>query len=131
MVYEAWQGSVERSVALKVLPSGVAADDRAFHRFMREAKTAAKLNHPNVVSVFAMGVDDHTPYYAMELVEGETLAQVLAKIKDAEAESDTVFGKKDCAGYFEQLARAFADVADGLQHAHSKGYTSYCTSFGL
>ncbi len=52
VVYEAWQNSMNRQVALKVLPSGVAADDRAFHRFMREAKTAAKMNHTNVVSVF-------------------------------------------------------------------------------
>ena len=66
VVYEAWQGTVDRQVALKVLPAGVAADDKAFHRFMREARTAAKLSHPNVVPVYGMGVEDHTPYYAME-----------------------------------------------------------------
>ena len=46
MVYEAWQGNLDRQVALKVLPAGIAADNRAFVRFMREAKTAAQLNHP-------------------------------------------------------------------------------------
>jgi hypothetical protein len=44
VVYEAWQNSLERRVALKVLPAGVAADNRAFLRFMKEAKTAAQLN---------------------------------------------------------------------------------------
>ena len=56
----------------------------------------------------------------MEFVEGETLAQILTRLKDVEPEAETVFGKKDRPGYFEKLAEAFADVADGLQHAHSK-----------
>ncbi len=119
VVYEAWENSMDRRVALKVLPAGIAADDRAFHRFLQEAKTAGKLSHPNLVPVYATGVRDQTPYFAMEYVEGETLAQVLAKLKEAAPESETVFGKKDCGSYFESLARAFADVADGLQHAHS------------
>jgi serine/threonine protein kinase len=56
----------------------------------------------------------------MEFVEGETLARILARIRDAEPETETPFGKKDRPAYFEKLAEAFADVADGLQHAHSK-----------
>ena len=125
VVYEAWQHSMDRLVALKVLPPGVAADDRAFQRFMQEAKTAGKLNHQNVVSVHSTGVEEGTPWYSMEYVAGETLAQILAKTKDAEAETETgtPFGAKDEVGYFAALAKAFADVADGLQHAHSKGVT--------
>ncbi len=65
VVYDAWQGSLDRQVALKVLPAGIAADNRAFMRFMREAKTAAQLNHQNVVSVYGMGVESDTPYYSM------------------------------------------------------------------
>ncbi len=102
---------MDRVVALKVLPAGIAADTKACTRFMREAQTAGKLNHPNVVGVYLTGVKEGTPWYSMEYVEGETLAQVLAKMKEAEPETDTPFGRKDCAGYFEQLARAFADVA--------------------
>ncbi|MBI4605131.1 MAG: serine/threonine protein kinase, partial [Planctomycetes bacterium] len=83
VVYEAWQGSLDRPVALKVLPAGIAADDRAFHRFLHEAKTAAKLRHPNVVGVYGMGVEQNTPFFSMELVEGETLAQVLSRLKAA------------------------------------------------
>ena len=121
VVYDAWQNSVDRQVALKILPPGVAADNRAFHRFMREAKTAGQLNHQNVVAVYSTGVEEGTPWYSMEYVEGETLAQILANVKDAEPETETQFGKKDRPAFFEKLAESFADVADGLQHAHSKG----------
>ncbi len=120
IVYEAWEGSMDRRVALKVLPAGIAADDRAVTRFIQEARVAGKLNHPSVVSVYGMGVKEQIPYYAMDFVEGETLAQIVARLKDLEPEAETPFGHKDGAGYFESLARAFADVADGLQHAHSK-----------
>ncbi|MBI4586116.1 MAG: hypothetical protein HY717_19065 [Planctomycetes bacterium] len=57
-------------MALKVLPAGIAADHKAFLRFMREAKTAAQLQHPNIVGIYGMGVESNVPYYSMELVEG-------------------------------------------------------------
>jgi len=76
VVYEAWQVSVERSVALKVLPAGIAADTRALLRFLREGRVAGKLRHASIVAVHGMGVESDTPYYAMELVEGLTLAQL-------------------------------------------------------
>ena len=65
VVYEAWENSIDRRVALQVLPAGIAADTRAFMRFMREAKAAGRLSHPNVVPVYAMGVKEDTPYYVM------------------------------------------------------------------
>ncbi len=157
VVYDAWQSSMERRVALKVLPAGLAADDKAFSRFMREARAAGKLHHQNVVAVHAMGQDENTPYYAMEFVEGETLAELLTRLKSAggmEEERRSILqglsrlfksedvpetSAEDDSGsettrkkisfesdeidqvYFFQLARAFAGVADGLQHAHSRG----------
>ncbi len=121
VVYEAWENSLDRRVALKVLPPGIAADARSSTRFLREAQIVAKLSHPQIVPVHATGINDATPWYAMEYVDGETLAQILTRLKDVEPEAETVFGKKDRPGYFEKLAEAFADVADGLQHAHSKG----------
>ncbi len=121
VVYEAWQNSVERSVALKVLPGAVAADDKAFHRFMREARAAEKLSHPNIVGVHGMGQEENTPYYAMEFVEGLTLAQVLARIGDADQESEAPFGERGERQFYTNVASAFADVADGLQHAHARG----------
>ncbi len=122
VVYEAWENSMDRRVALKVLPPGVAADERALHRFVREAKTAGQLNHPNIVSVYGMGLKEQTPYYAMEFVEGETLAQIIGRLKDADSSEAAPFGAtREELAYYLNVAKAFADVADGLQHAHSKG----------
>jgi serine/threonine protein kinase/Tol biopolymer transport system component len=87
VVYEAWQNSMNRRVALKVLPAGIAADSKACVRFMREAQAAGKLSHPHIVSVYAMGVDKNTPYYAMEYLEGKTLAGLLKKLKVSHKES--------------------------------------------
>ena len=70
--------------------------------------------------VHGLGVEEQTPYYAMEFVEGETLSNVFAELRVAELEQETAFGKKDRRGYYEKIAEAFVDVADGLQHAHDK-----------
>jgi serine/threonine-protein kinase len=53
-------------------------------RFVREARLAGRLNHTNIVSVYGMGLKEQTPYYAMEFVEGETLAQILGKLRATE-----------------------------------------------
>jgi len=122
VVYEAWQGSMDRRVALKVLPTGVAADSKSWTRFLREAQLMGKLNHPNVVHVHGMGVEERTPYYSMEYVEGETLAQALGRLKEADEDAETPFGvRKGDQEFFLRIARSLADVAAGLQHAHSKG----------
>ena len=123
IVYEAWESSMERPVAVKVLPTAVAADAKTLHRFVREAQVSGSLHHPNIVSVYGMGVKEHTAYYAMELIEGETLAQVLRRARECESGSDveTLFGRPGDCSFFAAAATAFADVADGLQHAHSKG----------
>ncbi|MBI4582951.1 MAG: protein kinase [Planctomycetes bacterium] len=123
VVYEAWQNSMDRQVALKVMPKAIAVDTKAVARFIQEAQLAGRLNHPNIVHVHGMGVEQQVPYYAMDFVEGETLAQIVGKLKDAEADTETPFGEKDDVRYYANLAEAFAAVADGLQHAHSKGIT--------
>lgn len=79
IVYEAQQRSLGRRVALKILRGGI--DSKAVRRFKREARVAASLEHPNVVSVHCMGFDSRTPYYAMEFVEGETLKEILRRLK--------------------------------------------------
>jgi serine/threonine protein kinase/cytochrome c-type biogenesis protein CcmH/NrfG len=123
VVYEAWQASMGRPVALKVLPAGLAADRRAVTRFVREAQVAGNLVHPNVVAVYGMGIEAKTPYFAMELVDGETLARLIARWKEAGgASAPTPFGRRDEGiVFYGRLAAAFAGVAEGLQHAHAKG----------
>jgi tetratricopeptide (TPR) repeat protein/serine/threonine protein kinase len=88
VVYEAWDGSMDRRVALKVLPQGVPSDAKAFTRFVREAKVAGKLNHANIVSVFGMGIQADAPYYAMEYVRGETLSQILKRLKNTREKAE-------------------------------------------
>ncbi len=124
VVYEAWEDSMNRAVALKVLPAGVAADEKATMRFVREAQVAGRLSHPNVVSVYGMGVKEKTPYYAMEYVAGETLAQIVARLRERDSGEDpaTPFGREsEGIVYYGRFAAAFAEVAEGLQHAHSQG----------
>ena len=121
VVYEAWEESMDRVVALKVLPPAIAADERATARFVREAQLAGRLSHPNVVGVYGMGVKESTPYFAMEYVEGETLAEILAKVRGAESVIETPFGVPGELGFYSALAKAMAAVADGLQHAHERG----------
>ncbi len=65
VVYQALQVSLNRHVALKVLPLGFAVDALAVERFRREARAAAKLRHPNIVTIFAEGAENTICYYAM------------------------------------------------------------------
>ncbi|GMV82457.1 MAG: hypothetical protein AMXMBFR7_36410 [Planctomycetota bacterium] len=78
-VFKARQISLDRIVALKILPPSIAKDQTFIERFMREARSSAKLNHPNAVQGIDVGQDPATGlyYFAMELVDGPTLKQVL------------------------------------------------------
>ena len=82
IVYEARQISLNRKVALKVLSSGLGMTTKAVIRFRREAETAAKLHHTNIVPVHATGEEDGTHYYAMELVDGPSLNFVIRNMRD-------------------------------------------------
>lgn len=77
VVYKAYQVSLNRIVALKVLSEGVAADKAFIQRFYREAKSAAALNHPGVVTIYDVGHDEDTHFIAMEYVKGRPLAEVI------------------------------------------------------
>jgi serine/threonine-protein kinase len=76
-VYVALDQRLDRKVALKVMRADLANDESFVHRFHREARSAAKLSHPNVVAVYDQGEDDGTVFLAMELVQGLTLRQVM------------------------------------------------------
>jgi serine/threonine protein kinase len=78
VVYRARQRSLERVVALKVLAPHLAADTAFRERFRREAITAARLRHPNIVTVFEAGETDGQLFLAMELVDGTTLAHLIS-----------------------------------------------------
>jgi serine/threonine-protein kinase len=77
-VYRAEDTRLDRTVAVKILSAQFADDPSFVDRFRREAQTAAKLNHPNVVGVYDNGAEDGTNYIVMEFVEGRTLAEFLS-----------------------------------------------------
>ncbi len=93
-VYRARQISLDRPVAVKVLPSSLARQDTFIERFRREAMKAASLIHPNVIQVYSFGVQDTTPYFAMEYVEGEDLQERVKRVGRLEIEEqvDVVVG---------------------------------------
>ena len=72
-VYRAFDETLERQVAIKIMHSDISSDDAALERFRREARTVAQLSHPHVVMVIDAGEDDGHPYIVFEHVKGETL----------------------------------------------------------
>src|SRR3954466_10276872 len=102
-VYRARDTRLDRVVAIKVLPDGLAVSSTRPDRFHREARAASALNHPGICTIYDVGTDP--PFIAMELLEGETLDERLTR------------GPIDGV---EFLDVAFA-LADGLDAAHAKG----------
>ena len=87
VVYEALQLSLKRRVALKVVNQLLADSERQLQRFRREAESAARLHHSNIVPVFGFGEDRGVHFYAMQLIEGATLAEVVATLREPPAET--------------------------------------------
>jgi len=110
VVYEAEQTSLHRPVALKVLRFGVVADEEAMKRFRREAETVARLHHTNIVPIFAIGSENGVHYYAMQLIDGRSLAEVLAESQRS--------GTPPSA---DNVARWGLQAAEALGHAHERG----------
>ena len=81
VVYEAEQLSLGRRVALKVLPFAAALDPRQLQRFQVEAQAAACLHHPHIVPVHAVGCERGVHYYAMQFIEGRSLAAMIAELR--------------------------------------------------
>lgn len=79
VVYEARDPRLKRTVAIKLLPPDLTKDDTARQRFLLEAQAASALNHPNICSLYDIGDQDGQTYLVMERLEGETLAETIAK----------------------------------------------------
>jgi serine/threonine protein kinase/Tol biopolymer transport system component len=104
-VYRARDTRLDRSVAIKILPAHLSADPARKLRFEREAKTVSALNHPNICSLFDVGSQDGTDFLVMECIEGESLADRLAK------------GPLPT----EQVLKIGTEIADALDKAHRSG----------
>lgn len=83
VVYEAVESSLRRRVALKVLPFAAVLDQRQIARFRNEAQAAAGLHHSHIVPVFAIGQERGVHFYAMQYIEGQSLAQAIAELRRA------------------------------------------------
>ncbi len=104
-VYRARQLSVDREVALKVLHPDLAGAGQAVRRMQREARTTARLSHPNIISAIDMGEVDGLWWYAMELVDGVSLAK---RLKDGPLSE-------------REALRIFIPLVEALQHAFERG----------
>lgn len=91
VVYEAIQQSLQRRVALKVLPYQVIRNQTRLARFDREARAAARLHHTNIVPVFDFGTGEGVHYFAMQFINGLTLDQVLLEIKRVKEDDPDIF----------------------------------------
>src|SRR5579863_1294400 len=106
-VYRARDTRLDRIIAIKVLPAHLADNPELRERFEREARTVASLNHPHICTLFDVGREGDTEFLVMEYLEGETLAQRLAK------------GPLP----LEQVLQYSVEIADALDKAHRKGIT--------
>jgi len=85
VVFEAVQHSLGRHVALKVLPFGAAFDPRHLARFRVESQAAAQLHHTHIVPVYSVGCERGVHYYAMQLIDGSTLAEIIANLRQTQS----------------------------------------------
>src|SRR5215469_14636342 len=104
-VYRARDTRLGREVALKILPTHLAANPELKQRFDREAKSISSLTHPNICSLFDIGHQDGTDYLVMELAEGPTLAERI----------------RDGAIPLEETISIAKQIADALEYAHERG----------
>ncbi|MDQ7779597.1 MAG: tetratricopeptide repeat protein, partial [Planctomycetota bacterium] len=119
IVHKAWDSELRRVVALKMLKVEEGqGDPESVERFIREARSAARLHHPNIVHVDDVGTYEGRHYFTMDYVEGEDL-QVLLE-KDAESESEGRPGTGRLLPMRKRL-EILKDIARALQHAHANG----------
>ena len=106
IVFRAHEAALDREVALKVLALDPVLSPEAYARFEREAKLAARLDHPNVVPIFAVGQRNNVAFYTMRLVRGGTLEDMVAEHKALD---------------FPHAVDILRDVARALDYAHGQG----------
>lgn len=115
IVYEARQISLQRRVALKILPFASMLDHRQVVRFQNEARAAAQLQHPHIVPVHCVGTDRGVHYYAMQYIEGVALSRLI------ENQREQVASPQAFRAQFQQAAEWGRQAAEALQSAHECG----------
>ncbi|MHC4954288.1 MAG: protein kinase domain-containing protein [Planctomycetota bacterium] len=121
VVYEAEQISLDRHVALKILPHHTRSDPTTLERFRREAQAAARLHHTGIVPVYAVGEEDGIRYYAMQFLRGRPLDEVTVDLKKLRAAGSRPSLPGQSETYFRSVARIGVQVAEALAYAHKEG----------
>jgi len=106
VVFKAYDPALERHAAIKIMNTGVNVDDELRARFFREARSAAKLSHPNIISIYELGESRKRPFIAMEYVEGEDLKAII---------------KKRAFIPLKEKLRWVSHICEGLDYAHGHG----------
>ncbi len=115
IVYEAEQMSLGRRVAVKLLPLSASINDKQIARFKHEAQAAAQIDHPHIVPVFAIGQENLIHYFAMQLIGGESLAELIAELRDESA------APTETLDHVLAVARMGMQAAAALDAAHEIG----------
>lgn len=130
IVYEAWQNSLDRRVALKMLPFAALLDSKQIARFRNEAQAAAQLHHPHIVPVFAVGSQRGVHYYAMQLIDGRSLDDIILSLRGADGAKALAADNAKPAiakysvsepGFFRAAAKLGVQAAEALHAAHEFG----------
>jgi serine/threonine protein kinase len=141
VVYEAEQISLRRRVALKILPFAGGADSRQLQRFRNEAEAAAHLHHSHIVPVFAVGAERGVHFYAMQYIEGQSLATLIGDLAEGHEKKEAADGNragKDFLStqaavaittehstrshqFFRRVATIGKQTAEALEYAHQMG----------
>ncbi len=123
-VYRAHDTSLDRDVAIKVLPDAFATDPERLARFEREAKVLASLNHPNIAAIYGLEKSGETPALVLELVEGPTLQEMLSPSPSpglrpsSPPEGERAIGKPLP---LEEALPVARQIAEALEAAHEQG----------
>jgi serine/threonine protein kinase len=135
IVYEATQESLNRQVALKVCPLTTGMSETYRERFRRESRAAAMLHHTNIVPIFGVGEQQGLMYFAMQLIDGVSLVELIEDIRQIrsstpeaseslEKSSARILGSSSGSSpnpYWKNIAQLLVQVAGALEHAHSHG----------
>lgn len=116
VVYRAWQRSLNREVAIKLILAGQLASSESLERFRLEAQSAARMHHPGIVRIFEIGEFDGQQFFSMELIEGASLAECLGDFRFDLGSPHTVLRERAVT-----VAELVSEVARALNFAHSHG----------
>lgn len=119
VVFRASQLRLKREVALKMVQTSRYGGEGHRQRFLREANSIARLQHPNIVQVFDLGEHEGQPYLAMELVTGGNLAEAMRRERTAASESGSRSSRRSTV--WNEAARLVATLARAVQFAHQQG----------